>query len=51
MSLTAGGLGAGAVIVDEQGGIISEGRNRCYDPATGADPLEQTRVRLTGAVC
>ena len=40
-ALIAGGLAVGCVISDAAG-IVAEGRNRAYDPATGADPLERT---------
>src|SRR5262245_26856896 len=41
-SLLAGGLAVGAAIVDDTGAVITEGRNRAYDDATGTDPLERT---------
>ena len=43
-SLLAGGLAVGSAIVDESGAVVAAGRNRAYEPATGADPLEGTPV-------
>lgn len=40
ITLGAGGLPVGAVIVDDSNALIAEGRNRAYDPPTGADALE-----------
>jgi tRNA(Arg) A34 adenosine deaminase TadA len=42
VTLCAGGLAVGSVIIDAAGTIVAEGRNRAYDPATGTDPLEGT---------
>ncbi len=44
MTLCAGGLAVGAVVLDRDGVIVAEGRNRAYDPPTGTDPLEGTPV-------
>jgi tRNA(Arg) A34 adenosine deaminase TadA len=41
-ALRAGGLPVGAVILDETGNVIAEGRNHCYDPPSGDDPLQAT---------
>lgn len=41
-ALLAGGLPVGAVVVGDDDMIMSEGRNRAYDPPTGADPPEGT---------
>ncbi len=41
-TLRAGGLPVGAVILDALGNILAEGRNRCYDPPVGDDPLQDT---------
>jgi tRNA(Arg) A34 adenosine deaminase TadA len=41
-SLASGGLACGAVISDAAGQVISEGRNRAYDPPGGADALQGT---------
>jgi tRNA(Arg) A34 adenosine deaminase TadA len=41
-ALRAGGLPVGAVIVDASANVIAEGRNRCYDPPGGDDPLQGT---------
>jgi tRNA(Arg) A34 adenosine deaminase TadA len=43
-SLLAGGLPVGAVIVARGGEKVSEGRNRAYDPAGGADRLQRTPI-------
>ena len=43
-SLLAGGLAVGSVIIDDAEVVIAEGRNRAYDDATGADPLERTPI-------
>ena len=40
-ALLAGGLPVGSTLTDATG-IVAEGRNRAYDAATGADPLERT---------
>lgn len=40
LTLSAGGLAVGAVIVASDGAIIAEGRNRAYDPPGGDDPLQ-----------
>ncbi|MPZ79360.1 MAG: nucleoside deaminase [Actinophytocola sp.] len=41
-TLLAGGLPVGAVLLDGAGEIVAEGRNRCYDPPGGDDPLQGT---------
>ncbi len=43
-SLLAGGLPVGSVIVTASGERASEGRNRAYDPAGGADRLQRTPI-------
>jgi tRNA(Arg) A34 adenosine deaminase TadA len=43
-SLLAGGLPVGSVIVTRDRERISEGRNRAYDPAGGADRLQRTPI-------
>jgi tRNA(Arg) A34 adenosine deaminase TadA len=43
-SFLAGGLPVGSVIVARGGERISEGRNRAYDPAGGADRLQRTPI-------
>jgi len=43
-SFLAGGLPVGAVIVAGGGERVSEGRNRAYDPAGGADRLQRTPI-------
>lgn len=43
-SFLAGGLPVGSVIVDRDGGRVSEGRNRAYDPAGGTDRLQRTPI-------
>jgi tRNA(Arg) A34 adenosine deaminase TadA len=43
-SFLAGGLPVGSVIVAPGGGRASEGRNRAYDPAGGADRLQRTPI-------
>lgn len=43
-SFLAGGLPVGSVIIARGGGKISEGRNRAYDPAGGADRLQRTPI-------
>jgi tRNA(Arg) A34 adenosine deaminase TadA len=43
-SFLAGGLPVGSVIVAPGGERISEGRNRAYDPAGGADRLQRTPI-------
>jgi tRNA(Arg) A34 adenosine deaminase TadA len=42
LTLSAGGLAVGAVIVASDGAIVAEGRNRAYDPTGGDDPLQGT---------
>lgn len=42
--LLAGGLPVGSVITDSSGQLISEGRNRAYDPPGGTDRLQRTPV-------
>ncbi|MGW7273621.1 nucleoside deaminase [Streptomyces sp. NPDC054864] len=41
-SLRGGGLAVGAVLTDEAGAIVTEGRNRAYDPPGGDDVLQGT---------
>jgi tRNA(Arg) A34 adenosine deaminase TadA len=43
-SFLAGGLPVGSVIVAGSGEPVSEGRNRAYDPAGGADRLQRTPI-------
>jgi tRNA(Arg) A34 adenosine deaminase TadA len=43
-SFLAGGLPVGSVIVARGGEGLSEGRNRAYDPAGGADRLQRTPI-------
>jgi tRNA(Arg) A34 adenosine deaminase TadA len=43
-SFLGGGLPVGAVIVAGGGERVSEGRNRAYDPAGGADRLQRTPI-------
>ncbi|MBV9381611.1 MAG: nucleoside deaminase [Streptosporangiaceae bacterium] len=43
-SFLAGGLPVGSVIVARGGERVSEGRNRAYDPAGGADRLQRTPI-------
>jgi len=43
-SFLAGGLPVGSVIVASGGEKVSEGRNRAYDPAGGADRLQRTPI-------
>jgi tRNA(Arg) A34 adenosine deaminase TadA len=43
-SFLAGGLPVGSVIVAGSGEQVSEGRNRVYDPAGGADLLQRTPI-------
>lgn len=43
-SFLAGGLPVGSVIVAPGGEKVSEGRNRAYDPAGGADRLQRTPI-------
>jgi tRNA(Arg) A34 adenosine deaminase TadA len=43
-SFLAGGLPVGAVIAASNGALISEGRNRAYDPAGGTDRLQRTPI-------
>jgi tRNA(Arg) A34 adenosine deaminase TadA len=43
-ALRAGGLPVGAVIVDAGGNVLAGGRNRCYDPPAGDDPLQGTPI-------
>jgi tRNA(Arg) A34 adenosine deaminase TadA len=43
-SFQAAGLPVGSVIVARDGETVSEGRNRAYDPAGGADRLQRTPV-------
>jgi tRNA(Arg) A34 adenosine deaminase TadA len=41
-ALRAGGLPVGAAILDDSAHVIAEGRNHCYDPPSGDDPLQGT---------
>jgi tRNA(Arg) A34 adenosine deaminase TadA len=41
-ALRSGGLPAGSVIVDASANVVAQGRNRCYDPRSGDDPLQGT---------
>ncbi|HEX5494118.1 MAG TPA: nucleoside deaminase [Mycobacteriales bacterium] len=41
-TLAAGGLPVGAVLTDNTGQIVAEGRNRAYDPPGGPDVLQGT---------
>jgi tRNA(Arg) A34 adenosine deaminase TadA len=43
-SFLAGGLPVGSVIVADSGERVSEGRNRAYDRAGGADRLQRTPI-------
>ena len=43
-SFLAGGLPVGSVIATRGGEQVSEGRNRAYDPAAGADRLQRTPI-------
>ncbi|MGH3191311.1 MAG: deaminase [Streptosporangiaceae bacterium] len=43
-SFLAGGLPVGSVIAARGGEKVSEGRNRAYDPAGGADRLQRTPI-------
>jgi uncharacterized protein (DUF1810 family)/tRNA(Arg) A34 adenosine deaminase TadA len=43
-SFLARGLPVGSVIISPDGARVSEGRNRAYDPAGGADRLQQTPI-------
>lgn len=40
--LRDGGLAVGAVLTDEAGAVVAEGRNRAYDPRGGDDVLQGT---------
>lgn len=42
LSLRGGGLAVGAVLTDEAGALVAEGRNRAYDPRGGDDVLRGT---------
>lgn len=42
IALRAGGLPCGSALVDGDGWVVAEGRNRAYDPPTGEDHLEAT---------
>jgi tRNA(Arg) A34 adenosine deaminase TadA len=42
--LAAGALPCGSSIVDETGEVIARGRNHAYDPSTGTNALERTRI-------
>ena len=42
--LASGGLPCGSSIVDAAGTVVARGRNRAYDPATGEQSLERTRI-------
>ena len=41
-ALTAGGLPCGAALADSTGEVVACGRNHCYDPLSGDDPLQGT---------
>ena len=43
-ALVAGGLPCGSAISDQTGQIVAKGRNHAYDPVTGSDVLENTRL-------
>jgi tRNA(Arg) A34 adenosine deaminase TadA len=43
-SFLAGGLPVGSVIARSSGEVVSEGRNRAYDPAGGTDRLQRTPI-------
>src|ERR1700729_3881960 len=43
-SFLAGGLPVGSVIARSNGEVVSEGRNRAYDPAGGTDRLQRTPI-------
>lgn len=43
-SFLAGGLPVGSMIVTRGGEKVSQGRNRAYDPAGGADRLQRTPI-------
>jgi tRNA(Arg) A34 adenosine deaminase TadA len=54
-SLAAGGLAVGAVLTEERGAILAEGRNRAYDPPGGRDilqgsPLAHAELNVLAAV-
>ncbi|HEX7471545.1 MAG TPA: nucleoside deaminase [Candidatus Limnocylindrales bacterium] len=54
-SFLAGGLAVGAVLTDERGEVVAEGRNRAYDPAGGRDilqgsPLAHAELNVLAAV-
>jgi tRNA(Arg) A34 adenosine deaminase TadA len=44
LSLRAGGLPVGAVVVDRGGELLAEGRNRAYDPLGGDERLQGTPI-------
>jgi tRNA(Arg) A34 adenosine deaminase TadA len=44
LGVAAHGLPCGAAVLNRAGRLVSTGRNRAYEPATGQDPLEDTRV-------
>jgi tRNA(Arg) A34 adenosine deaminase TadA len=44
LALVAGGLACGSAIVDRDGAIVAEGRNRAYDPPGGDDRLQGSPV-------
>ena len=44
LSLLAGGLPVGAVVVDRDGELVAEGRNRAYDPPGGDERLQGSPI-------
>jgi tRNA(Arg) A34 adenosine deaminase TadA len=44
LALVSGGLSVGSVILDRDGAILAEGRNRAYDPPGGDEPLQGSPV-------
>jgi tRNA(Arg) A34 adenosine deaminase TadA len=44
LALVSGGLSVGSVILDRDGAILAEGRNRAYDPPGGDDRLQGSPV-------
>ncbi|MEU3645184.1 nucleoside deaminase [Lentzea sp. NPDC034063] len=43
-SLLGGGLPVGAVVLDSDGDVVAEGRNRAYDPPGGDDRLQGSPI-------
>lgn len=43
-SLLAGGLPVGSVLLDHDGAVVAEGRNRAYDPPAGEDRLQGSPI-------